>query len=261
MGKQRGVARGLGALLVLAVGVIAVLHGVVHVVHHHVRPLRYSVIRMVHMDMENSMPAWFSSSLLLGAALAGALCGLLAWQRHASGGLGPHPGAGHRAESLAWWVLAAGLGYLSLDEAITIHEHFGKLVGLEGGALPTFEWLVVGVVLAALGVATLLAVGRGFPRSFHPWLAGGVALYALGALGVEAINGYGLRATADGSTYQVVVGPALVVVEEVCEMVGVIIIGTGILSYLEGQGLFRARPLVDGRLLHGTHTQYSDEPR
>lgn len=245
--QGRSVARRLGVVLVAGVAVIAILHSIVYVYHTHVAALPKDVVRFFNMDAETAMPAWFNMMLLLMGAGLAALCGAFAGQRHRHPANVPHPGAGHAAESRAWWVLALGLGYLSLDEASLIHERFPALLGIESGSMATHEWLLPGVIVGAVGVTVLVLVGRGFPRSVRPWLVLGVVVYATGALGIEGVGGYLLREGIGGDFFRQVVFPASVVVEEAMEMLGVIVVNIALVSYLEWQGMFRAGPLPRSR--------------
>lgn len=97
---------------------------------------------------EGNLPTWWSSALLVTAALTHALAGLLARARQVRG-------------AWAWLVSAGLLGVLSLDDHTALHERLDRI----GRQIATFErfpayWLLPGAVVGLLvaGALLLLAV-------------------------------------------------------------------------------------------------------
>ena len=134
--------------------------------------------------VEDNLPTWWSTALLATAALGHALVGVAARAARA-------PGA------RCWYVSAAVLTVLSLDEQTQLHERSDAL----GRRLVTydtypFHWLIPGAVagLAVVGALALLAVRvHGRTR----WLlVSGVTVLLGCALGLELVQGFFM---ADGN--------------------------------------------------------------
>ena len=121
-----------------------------------------------------------------------------------------------------------------------------------GFRVPTFAWLVPGVVIATALFVVLVAIGRGLPQPTRRGLLIALVCYLGGAIGVEAVNDT-LRG-ADRLIYDWV-GTTI---EETVEMVSCII-AIGIIARLlaerldHAMGLNRARTLeVVGHGLSGS---------
>lgn len=125
---------------------------------------------------EANLPTWWNSTLLVLIAVLALSAAIVS--------------AGSTAERRAWWVVAAAATYLSIDEATELHERLtdaGERTGLD---LPTYAWLIPGVVLAAVGSTVLVVVGRSLPRPTGPRLGAALAAYGFAALGLEALTGW-----------------------------------------------------------------------
>lgn len=126
-----------------------------------------------HLGSEGGIPAYWNAALLALVAGSAVLSGLTSPD-------GP---------TRRGWLLVAGVtGFLSLDEATQLHERTGDLV--TANPLPTFPWVVVGAPLAALLVVVLVLGARPLPAAVRGGLGTALALYVLGALGLEAVSGY-----------------------------------------------------------------------
>jgi hypothetical protein len=157
-----------------------------------------ALVRHLSLSYEGNIPTWFSSSLLLGCALAAAAIAehATSWRRH-------------------WWGMAVVLGYASMDEAAEIHEHLGGLIGT-GGVL-YFDWVIfAAALLAVLAIVYVRFFWRGLPRATRWRLIVGGAVYLVGAVGMELPLGWWTeRAGNAGTTYAV-----LDWIEETLEMIG-----------------------------------------
>lgn len=98
--------------------------------------------RLSNLDVENSVPTWLTAVLLLASALLSGLAG--------------------RVESLDdgdqvryWWILAAGMLVLSVDEVASFHE---VLAGPLRRALDLDGLFYYGWVVPALAALTILAL-------------------------------------------------------------------------------------------------------
>jgi hypothetical protein len=176
--------------------------------------------RLIYLDGEQTIPAWFSSSQLLLLAVSCAA----AWRDDRAAGVVRH----------SWLALTGLFGWLSLDEAVSIHETLGiafaRSQGIRLIGMPL--WLVIFAPLILLGlIALVTAIGL---RLRHlrvaMWLAlGGTSLWIL-SLGFEAMPAY----------FQICRAPSLpiwsfracMVCEEFCEMLGATLWWAAVTSWL-----------------------------
>jgi hypothetical protein len=160
----------LARLLIAATALVA-LAGLAAEVGEHVFGLSEITSELFSLSYERNVPTWYATVLLFACS---ALLAQIA--RRAPS---------HRAH---WWALSAIFAYMSLDEAIEIHEHLGRFV--EGEGVLYFAWVIpAGVVVLALGLAYLPFVRALEPKSRRRFLLAG-ALYVGGALLMELPLGY-----------------------------------------------------------------------
>lgn len=169
----------LGAgVAVSAAGLIVEL---IHLRSH--APAVEIAVGLLSLSYEGNLPTWYASSLLLlcAAMLAAIAEAAQAYRRH-------------------WWGLAAGFAFMSLDEAIELHEHLGGLFGT-GGVL-YFDWVIpAAAVVAAIG-ALYLGFLRALPPQRRRWFVLAGALYVGGAVGAELPLGWWTeRAGTDSAGY------------------------------------------------------------
>lgn len=181
--------------------------------------------RLFDLDGEGNIPAWYSSSQLL---IVGLLLGLFAchhcsWRRIGS-----------------WPPIALALFFvlLSADEAAQFHEWAGVMSDaiLLGDAGDTVldrmgTWMfTIGLPGVALALYLLHCARLWFrpaPGALAKLVAG-MAIFAIGALGVEAIDNF-LDHPASAT--------AQVLVEETLEMIAVTVMLWGVLELLHAYGL------------------------
>lgn len=202
--------------LLVTVSVAVVASGVLaDLVHHHVRPFE-GLHLLLSLSSEANIPTWWSAMLLLtGASLAG--LGALTVRR-----------AGRPStEATGWTSVAAALTFLSLDEAVQVHERLALVAGFLP-ATPTYQWVVPGALLAVVGLTGLVATSRALPRPVRRGLALAIALYLGGAVGVEGVNGWVARTSGVGDLYRL--STAL---EESLEMAGCLIAVATLLAHLQ----------------------------
>jgi hypothetical protein len=159
--------------------------------------------RPLLLDAEITVPTWFSSSLLL---LIAAACALAAWR------------GGELARR--WWVLSVVFVFLSLDEAVIIHELGDELMArvLDRDVDVPLWTIPAGIAVLVVG-AYCLRLYRSQPSHLRrAWV---VALLAFvgGAVGFEALGRphYAVPSEA-GVTYIL-----LSTIEEGLEMAGALI--------------------------------------
>lgn len=123
------------------------------------------------LSYEGNAPTWYASSLLILCAAALASCAARATQ-----------------DRSAWGALAAIFAFLSLDEAIELHEHLGGLVPGRGALF--FSWVIPAtVVVGVLGLAFARFLGRLDAVDRRRFVIAG-ALYIGGALAMELPLGW-----------------------------------------------------------------------
>lgn len=168
------------------------------------------LVAKLSLSYEGNLPTWFSSSLLLGCAVA---AGMIASAR------GPQ----HRQ----WWLITLLAGWMSLDEAAELHEHLGGHIGTNG--ILYFDW----VIPAAAIVAALVLAFVPFIRTLHPAtrtrliIAG--AVYVGGALVMELPLGWWTEQHGtDGFGYAIIDW-----FEETMEMIGAALACSALLAHRE----------------------------
>lgn len=154
------------------------------------------------LDREQSVASWFSSSQLM---IVGLLLLLAAWWRWHD-----------RSERLLLAVAGAGFLFLSLDEAVMIHERITGFT-VQYAMVPRFPgnhgvWIfaygAIGLALALTFLKDMLDFLRR-RTTVALLMAGGFVSLLLGAVAVELMMYYGIMA-----------GPAQTAIEETLEMVG-----------------------------------------
>ena len=182
--------------------------------HGHTRSS--GLIRLLDVDVETSIPTWFSSAILLVSAALLAAIGSITRSRGGS--------------ALPWYGLAIIFVGLSSDETAVIHEMAHGLIAMTvdfDNPLKTF-WVYP---YAAFAIAVLVVYWRflfGLPaRTRRLFLVAG-GLYVIGALGGEVVSVQFWKPEETQSFAFVAVS----VVEELLEMLGVIVFIHTLLEYL-----------------------------
>jgi hypothetical protein len=185
-----------------------------------IREVRESIVRLLWVDGEGNIPAWYSAVLLfLCALLLGAIT--LAQRYQADGKLS------------GWLFLTLIFLFLSLDEIAQFHElSIAPLrTRFELTGFFHYAWIVPATLAVALFVlAYAKFIARLPARTRQLFLLAG-AVYIAGALGVEAISGK--QASLHGEqnlTYH-----AIITVEELLEMAGITLFLYALLDYIGRQ--------------------------
>lgn len=211
----------LAALLVpllILVAVNLVMLGVVHVTGDETDKAIGFWYSFVDFNRDVSIPSWLNAGLWM---LAGLVAGYIA----------------RKATALrkSWWIFAAVCVYLSIDEAVSLHELLEPL-GRQAGTGLAYAWVIPGLAITAIVVLALGGlVLRLPPTSRNALLIGGV-VFLLGSVGIETIAGFVSEDAQSGGLYAL-----LGVFEEGCEIVGVAICVTALLSLLERRDIGTAR--------------------
>ncbi len=191
-------------------------------------PGRDPAVRLLALNEEMGLPAWFSSVLLLLVAQA---LWLLADQDST---------LGRRRWARQERVIAGVFVYLSIDEATALHEltiaPLRSALDL-GGAL-FFSWVVLYVPVALVVAAFSLRWVLSLPGTAGRLVVLAGVLYVGGAVGVEMVGAWmWTQGLVDTMPYAVVVA-----VEEGAEMLGVLLM-LSVVTWLR----LRRRPASDPR--------------
>lgn len=195
---------------------------------YRLRSLSWSIsdiARRFTLDSEGSVPAWYSSILLLTAAALLAVVATVAfnqrdrWWKH-------------------WTALASLFCLLSLDEAASFHEslilplqkHFGA------NGIFFFAWVIPGVFfVGTVGLAFLKFVLNLDCQTRNRFIISG-GLFVGGALGLEFVGGAFMDAFGEEHIFYILAAAT----EETFEMLGVTLFIIAILKHLESRvGEFR----------------------
>lgn len=158
-------------------------------IHHPLTRDRGELRLYLDVFEEGNLPTWWSSALLVAAALAHALVGAIARGRGTRG-------------AWAWFVSAGMLGVLSLDDHTALHERLDRI----GRQLVTFEkfpayWLLPGLVAGAVTAAALLLLAVRLNGTARWCMIGGCALLLGSAMGGELAQSLLYTAGESGPLY------------------------------------------------------------
>ncbi|HYG26533.1 MAG TPA: hypothetical protein VD906_06480 [Caulobacteraceae bacterium] len=167
------------------------------------------------VDSEQTLPAWFSTLLLLAAAAQ--LFAVARLLRDQPTGLG-------------WLILSLAFVLLSADEAVSLHGKLSGLVpeGVETTGLFAFAWVIPALIICAIGFVLYLPLLLALPRRVRNLLAIAVVMFLGGALGVEMVGGATYEQAGDTLAYRL-----LATLEEALEMFAVIVLLYGLRLYIE----------------------------
>lgn len=178
---------------------------------------RESPWKIVNFDAEGNLPAFFSSAIL-------ALSGLLA----SAISIGVRS---ERLKSLQWGGLAAAFFFLSIDEAVMIHEvvaHAARLV-VVGPGMNHAAWVVPYLIAVVCFGAIYLKFIIQLPAEIKKFIVFGAGLFLLGAIGLEVISCIWLEAD-HGKDF---IYYLFATTEETFEMLGAISIVYAFARYLD----------------------------
>lgn len=145
-------------------------------------------LRQFDLDAENSVPAWWASSLMLAASV---MLYVLGAQARAAGA----------AIWKFWALLALAFLALSIDEAASFHE--GLIAPLRAAfgfdGVLFYAWVVPAAIALAIFGSVLLPLMRLVPRPLRRRFLFAGAIFVSGAMGMEMAGAWldhaGLRGT------------------------------------------------------------------
>jgi hypothetical protein len=186
------------------------------------RPNLYGLIPLFNLDAESNLPTFYSSLLLLFAALLLALIGVLKSRLK-------EPCALH------WWILALGFLYLAIDEAAKLHELMSRPTTtlLGGGTNGIFyrTWVLPAGALVILAGLFFLRFWLRLPGKTRFLFALAAVTYVGAAAGLEVLAGH----YAERNGFDTLVYIGLATLEETLEMVAIVVFIHALLQYIETQ--------------------------
>lgn len=167
------------------------------------------IVEIFSLSYEGNVPTWWASVLLFSCGLALASIARSAERSRAH-----------------WWALAIGFFYMSLDEAVQLHEELGRIFG-EGEGVLYFTWVIpAAAIVIVLGIAFVPFLRALDPRTRLRFVAAG-AIYVGGAVAMELPLGWWADAYGEDS-----LGYALIdFTEETLELIGTNVFLLALLSY------------------------------
>jgi hypothetical protein len=180
--------------------------------------IRYFMAYKLGLDREQAVPAWFATLLIAGGAV---VCTMIAYRFWALKRPGWLAASGFAA--VLWWV--------SMDENVSIHEHFSQFEvgGLFDLAIFHYGWVIYGLLIVAVLSIFMLPAIRHLEKNARRWLLAGIGVFCGGAIGVEVISGLVLQSGhTEASLPYFLCGMA----EENAEMIGMILILHGLVHQL-----------------------------
>lgn len=184
-------------------------------------PYLYGLVPLFNLDAEANLPSLYAFSTLFLCALLLTVIGTTARRKP----------AGH---AIQWFGLALVFLFLSVDEALYLHERImfpvRNMLNVSGWLY--FSWVIpYGIALA---VIALLYIGflRDLPAVTRRHFIFAGVVFTAGALGMELVGGreferYGSDLNA---TYA-----AMTTIEELLEMLGIAIFIKGLLTYIANE--------------------------
>lgn len=168
-------SRRLVALLAISAVALCLLSVGAGIMYLYDLPGSRMAVALFSVDEETSVPTWFATVVLFTIALTTAAIG--------------YQYSVDRRSLTAWWALAAGFLFLSVDEAAEIHERVGYLIGVDG-VLHDARWIVVWLPMAALvGLPILWQLWKS-SRQLVVGLIAGAVVFLSGAVGAEIVNSH-----------------------------------------------------------------------
>ena len=182
-------------------------------------------LRHIALDAEHTLPSWYSSALMLLAAMFLFASGLHGRRRAAT-------------EHRFWFVLATVFLLFSIDEAVSFHEVAIKPLRalLHSSGVFYFAWVIPGGIFVAIfGLKSLPFLASLPSRLARRFTVAGL-VYVSGALGMELVGGHFVSSQGWDSLAYI----ASATVEESLEMVGLTMFLHALLDHLrEAGGLWR----------------------
>lgn len=178
----------------------------------------YGLIPLFNVDTEQNIPTFFSTFLLLIAALLISVITILKRNQADS----------HLSH---WVVLSFGFFIMAMDEAATLHELLGAIIHMllkrDTVSFLNFVWVIPGIALVIVLAIYFLRFFLHLPSKTRLAFLLSASLYLAGAIGLELIEGRYFELYGEDLTYSL-----MTTIEESLEMAGIIIFNQSLLLYI-----------------------------
>lgn len=177
-------------------------------------------VRLVDVSEEANITSWFSSALLLMAALL-----LFVITRLKKIDQAPF--------SRHWGFLSLVFMFLSLDEAAKIHEMMIKPLRslFHATGIFYYSWLIVAIPLVILFAVIYMRFVFSLPNRTRNQVIAAAFLFLAGAVGFEMLGGLFYNVELSG----VYLSSILVTFEELLENLGIVIFISALMTYIKQQ--------------------------
>jgi len=174
------------------------------------------IVPLFDLSMESNIPSWYASSTLLLCAILLAVIALAKKKECAS-------------YVLHWIALSIVFLYLSLDEAISIHENWNAPVAalVDAQGFLFWAWVIPGMALVLIFALAYLRFLTALPAKTRRLFIVAGTVYVGGAIGMESVSARHFDFYGFGIGYEI-----LSHVEEVLEMTGVLFFLYALLKYI-----------------------------
>ncbi|MEM7101309.1 MAG: hypothetical protein AAF541_23840 [Pseudomonadota bacterium] len=197
-------------LLSLIVAGLITTHLILQYLSYEVENVHWLLVQLFDVDVEDSIPTWYSAAALL-------FSGLLAYLKYSQARVQED----HR--SIYWLIISCGMVFLSLDEIAGFHETLNTLT--------EFSWTIPAAIILIIGAPFFAKFLFQLEDSLRNQLIFAGAVFLGGAVGVEyATEGYAEAELLDTLAYN-----TWTAVEEMMEMAGVVIFIDAMLREVEGE--------------------------
>jgi hypothetical protein len=188
-----------------------------HVLHVSVNSDAQDVRDLFRLQKEQSLPTWFSVLLLFGCSVALLLISTCKQLPHG-------------IKRSAWLSLGLVFMAMSIDEQIGAHELIGEYIHdyFHTDGFLFFAWVIPGLAFVSLAGAYYWQAFKQLPQLYVKLFFGGGAIYILGALFADMLEGWLFSGNGDQLGYDVGLSYVL---QDPLEMLGAAIFLYALLHY------------------------------
>jgi hypothetical protein len=180
-------------------------------------PLNYTFTQLSNVDGEQNIPALYSWSALVVCSI---LLAIITYAKKVA----------RNRYVLHWGALSIIFLYISLDEALSLHEKTMEPLrsALKVSGFLYFTWVIPGAIFVIICLLSFMPFIIHLPKKTRRLFLLSGSIFVTGALGIEMVGGYYVSSYGqENMIYQIIV-----TIEEFLEMLGVIVFIYGLLSYM-----------------------------
>lgn len=175
------------------------------------------LVPLFNFNEEQSVPTWFSAMLL---AICAALLGIIAAAQRRAGG--PH---------LWWTTLSLVFLYLSMDEALALHERLNRPVRdlLHTSGALYYAWVIPYALFALVLLAFSIKPLRSLSPDTRDRLVLAGLLFVGGAMGMEIVGSY---LATHNQMRVTLLSDVVMTLEEMLELSGTIVLVYALMKHI-----------------------------